>query len=102
MIRRTWFLFLKNSTGEFILICKIIHRVVIDYYYHYSHCSYVPTVKTVHNVDITKSEDSSETISVQADFFHNILLGGDQLTCARVRGSQRIRENATNGSACTS
>ena len=56
-------------------------------------------MRTVHNVDITKSEDSSETISVQADFFHNILLGGDQLTCARVRGSQRIRENSTNGSA---
>ena len=56
-------------------------------------------MKTVHNVDITKSEDSSETISVQADFFHNILLGGDQLTCARVRSSQRIRENSTNGSA---
>ena len=54
--------------------------------------SYVPTVRTVHNVDITKSADSSETVSVQADFFHNIFLGGNQLTCAWVSGSQRIRE----------
>ena len=36
---------------------------------------------------------------VQLDFFHNILLGGDQLTCARVRGGQRIRENSCTGRA---
>ena len=39
----------------------------------------------------------SEPVKVQLDYFHNILVGGDQLTCARVRGGQRIRENSCTG-----
>ena len=31
------------------------------------------------------------------DKFHQILFGGDQLTVARARGSQRIRKNSERG-----
>lgn len=34
---------------------------------------------------------------VHADRFHHILLGGDQLTVKRARGSQHIRSNSLRG-----
>ena len=41
-------------------------------------------------------KDEAEGISVTyiEDHMHRILLGGDQLTCARARSSQRYRMNA--------
>lgn len=57
---------------------------------------YVPTIATEEKVDV---DEEVEPVTVQLHHFHNVLLGGDQLTCARVRGSQRIHENSTTGSA---
>ena len=54
---------------------------------------YVPTLRTEHVVN----DISQEPVKLQADFFHSILIGGDQLTCARVRGGQQIRENSRTG-----
>ena len=34
---------------------------------------------------------------IEHDTFHKILFGGDQLTVARARGSQRIRINSETG-----
>ena len=45
---------------------------------------YVPTVTTVHTSDV---EGYGEIIK---DDFHYILFGGDQLTTAWIRGSQRV------------
>ena len=39
-------------------------------------------------------DDSEEPDITEIDHFHHILFGGDQLTCARARGAQRIRQNA--------
>ena len=36
----------------------------------------------------------------QVDDFHQILLGGDQLTVACIRGAQRIRANSESASGC--
>lgn len=57
---------------------------------------YVPTHRQEKKVDIP---DSEEQVTLQVDEFHHILLGGDQLTVARVRGAQRIRENSESASA---
>ena len=46
------------------------------------------------------SDKNIEHLSLKVDHFHHILLGGDQLTVARVRGAQRIRNNSENGRAC--
>ena len=57
---------------------------------------YVPTVRREKTLDIPGTE---EQVAVQDDRFHHILFGGDQLTAARVRGAQRIRENSESASA---
>ncbi len=48
---------------------------------------YVPTITTSCTVDVTDT-DQAELIY---DDFHKILAGGDMLTAARARGSQRVR-----------
>lgn len=42
--------------------------------------------------------DSGETIDYTNNVFHKIILGGDQLTCARVRSAQAIRANQETSS----
>ena len=39
----------------------------------------------------------AEEIEIVKDTFHKIVFGGDQLTVARARGSQRIRKNSERG-----
>ena len=58
---------------------------------------YIPTVRKVKIVEIPGTEQQAK---VQDDRFHQLLLGGDQLTVARVRGAQRIRSNSESASAC--
>ena len=41
----------------------------------------------------------AEPVEVRMDYFHHVLFGGDQMTCARVRGAQKIRANSTTGRA---
>ena len=54
---------------------------------------YVPTISQ--SVDVEVAGES--TVTVKADHFHNILFGGDQLTVARARGAQHVRENSIDG-----
>lgn len=61
---------------------------------------YVPTKQTTKEFDVVHSDEDVEHISIEVDHFHHILLGGDQLTVARVRGAQRIRNNSESGTAC--
>ena len=44
--------------------------------------------------------EETEPVVVKLDYFHNLLFGGDQMTCARIRGSQGIRQNGKSGSRC--
>ena len=46
------------------------------------------------------SEDHIEHLSLRVDHFHHILIGGDQLTVARIQGAQRVRNNSESGRAC--
>ena len=56
---------------------------------------YVPLLRTE---QLVPSPESSEFDTVITDRFHPILVGGDQLTCARARGAQRIRQTHDTGS----
>ena len=54
---------------------------------------YVPTIsKTIH----LEVEGETDT-QARADYFHTVLFGGDQLTVARARCAQNIRENSLYG-----
>lgn len=53
---------------------------------------YVPTVTSQEQVVVSNDE-----VTVITDSFHKILLGGDQLTAARIRSSQRIVKNSERG-----
>ena len=54
---------------------------------------YVPTIVTEEKVDVGEGKK----LSIPIYYFHNILLGGDQLTCARIRGVQGLRQNSKSG-----
>ena len=43
---------------------------------------------------LSKTPGESEPDTVEQYHYHNILFGGDQLTVARIRGSQRIRQHS--------
>ena len=58
---------------------------------------YVPMVKTTETFDTAGPSGSWEVAEIDVCHFHHILIGGDQLTVARVRGSQRARRNSNNG-----
>lgn len=56
-----------------------------------SHISdYIPTVESSKEVTLSNGEKVKEDQSVM----HNILLGGDQMTAARVRAAQDAKDNA--------
>ena len=61
---------------------------------------YVPTKQTIEEFEVVYSEDKIEHLSLKIDHFQHILLVGDQLTVARIRGYQRMRNNSENGRAC--
>ena len=82
---------LKNETviNEMVEILDSIHK-------------YVPTKRTTQEFDVPHGDEVTgiEHVSVQVDHFHHILLGGDQLTVARIRGAQSVRNNSENGRSC--
>ena len=63
---------------------------------------YVPTKRMTQEFDVPNEDEETgvEHVSLDIDHFHHILLGGDQLTVARVRGAQSIRNNSENGRNC--
>ena len=58
---------------------------------------YVPMTRTTEAFDIAGPGGCMEVEEIDICHFHHILLGGDQLTVARVRGSQGARRNMNNG-----
>ena len=52
---------------------------------------YVPTATSLIEV---QRPHSNENVEVTLDNFHYILMGGDQLTAVRARGSQRVCGNS--------
>ena len=54
---------------------------------------YVPRITSTATTDVMV-EGKTETCTITGDKFHRILFGGDQLTAARARGTQRIRSNS--------
>ncbi len=53
---------------------------------------YVPTVSSKVKVDVPGAEN--ETVELDMDQFHYILMEGDQLTAARAGGTKAIRSNS--------
>lgn len=56
--------------------------------------NYVPTLSLTETVQLAGTED--EEVEVDLAEFHYTLMGGDQLTAARARGSKRVRSNSEN------
>lgn len=56
---------------------------------------YVPHVTTTESVPIPDCFDEQE--SVQRDFFHQVLFGGDQLIKVRAESAKRMRGNSHDG-----
>ena len=52
---------------------------------------YCPHMHT--NLVVDKPDDDGNNVEITVDSYHPILLGGDQLTVTRARGTQGQREN---------
>ena len=48
---------------------------------------YVPGIMTTTQVRVVQDNDAEEKSTVHEDVVHRLLLGGDQLTAARIRGT---------------
>ena len=77
----------ENVLNEMVQILDELHK-------------YVPMKQTVKEFDVVHDDDNVEHITVTVDHFYHTFLGGDQLTVARVRGCQRVRNNSESGKAC--
>lgn len=66
----------ENKIDE---MCKILEEL-----HKYIPCQEYETTTTL--------PDSTD-LMISDVKFHNVLLGGDQLTCARIRGAQSVRAN---------
>ena len=58
---------------------------------------YVPKTTTTQTYDTCAEDGSTRTTEVHIDHINPILIGGDQLTVARVRGSQDALLNSESG-----
>ena len=70
----------ENKTDEMVDILDDLHK-------------YVPSERSTQEFLIAPGK----VFSLQLDHFSHMLLGGDQLIVARIRGAQRIRRNSYNG-----
>lgn len=69
---------------------------MIDIIFH--HHKYVPTAQSTETYCAEQSlDDCNEVVPVDYTRFHKILYGGDQLTTARMRGSQLDRVTSDTG-----
>ena len=68
------------------ILLKNENEDMIDNMKH--HQQYTPTVEK------SSTYIHDENVTMTKHFFHRILFGGDQITCARARGSQRHRVNS--------
>lgn len=69
----------ENKKEDMIAIMKWLHK-------------YIPTLEyqKKHTMSTNEEEVSDEFL------FHQVLFGGDQLTCSRARGSQKARTSEEN------
>ncbi|KAL5517099.1 hypothetical protein EMCRGX_G002570 [Ephydatia muelleri] len=58
---------------------------------------YVPRTTTMQTIDVCTGGGGTTAVDIHVNTFSHIPLGGDQLTVARIRGSQRVEFNAENG-----
>eukprot|EP00731_Ephydatia_muelleri_P006970 Em0003g1218a len=58
---------------------------------------YVPMIRTTQVVKISGPGETTRPITIHTDHFNHIMIGGDQLTVARVRGCQRVKANSHTG-----
>ena len=58
---------------------------------------YIPTTTTSQTLDVCTEGGRTRAVEVKLHNFSFIPLGGDQLTIARIRGSQSILSNSDNG-----
>ena len=58
---------------------------------------YVPKTSSTQSYDTCAEDGGTRTVDVTTNHFSHILLGGDQLTVARVRGSQGALLNSDSG-----
>ena len=56
--------------------------------------NYVPRITTTTQVKVVQDNGAEEESIVYEDEVYHLLLGGDQLTAARIRGTQRIHSNS--------
>lgn len=74
----------ENVLSEMIDIVDELHK-------------YIPKTSTNQTFIHCAEGGNIAPITLQIDHFNHILVGGDQLTVARIRGSQGILSNAENG-----
>eukprot|EP00731_Ephydatia_muelleri_P002182 Em0001g2182a len=74
----------ENVLGDMIDILDGLHR-------------YIPTTTTSQTLDVCAESGHTRAVEVKLQNFSYIPLGGDQLTIARIRGSQSILSNSDNG-----
>lgn len=60
---------------------------------------YVPSKKVETEIEVPNPGGQSSVLKMEDDQFITTLVGGDQLTVARMRGAQRIRGNSEKSSA---
>ena len=66
----------------------------------YSYDYYIPTTTTTtasQTLDVCTEGGRTRAVEVKRHNYSYIALGGDQLTIARIRGSQSILSNSDNG-----
>eukprot|EP00731_Ephydatia_muelleri_P020858 Em0013g585a len=74
----------ENVLGDMIDILDGLHQ-------------YIPTTTTSQTLDVCAEGGHTRAVEVKLHNFSYIPLGGDQLTIARIRGSQSILSNSDNG-----
>ena len=58
---------------------------------------YIPKTTSVQTFQVNTEGGGSEVVTLNIDHFYHILIGGYQLTAARIRGGQGILSNSING-----
>ena len=61
---------------------------------------YIPKTTSVQTFQVNTEGGGSEVVTLNIDHFYHILIGGDQLTAARIRCGQGILSNSVNGWEC--
>jgi L1 cell adhesion molecule like protein len=74
----------ENVIDDIVDIMDVLHK-------------YVPKIRSTQTFDVCDQSGRLETVDVNIDHFHHILIGGDQLTTARIRGSQKVLSNSESG-----